>query len=250
VRYPNFYFEKKLWEKGFKYVAGVDEVGRGSFAGPVVAGCIIFPRYFILASQGEALRGRVRVDDSKKLTAKQRERAEEWIKKNALTWGIGSTSVSEINKKGMTAATRSTFRRAIQDANKRGNIRANYLLLDAFYIPYIRGIRMPRKNIKIKNRRAIKVNNISYSGNQLAIVRGDQKSFSIAAASIIAKVYRDNQMQKLGKITKYKKYEWEKNKGYGTRKHQNAIRRYGTTRYHRKKFIETFLSKKTNETNL
>lgn len=94
----------------------------------------------------------------------------------------------------------------------------DFLLIDAFYLPYTKGLR--RKN-------------------QLAIIKGDQKSFSIAAASIIAKVYRDNLMVKLSR--KYEKYGWRKNKGYGTKKHIQAIKKWGITRLHRKQFLSKLL---------
>jgi ribonuclease HII len=96
------------------------------------------------------------------------------------------------------------------------------LLVDSFYIPHVRGLR--RKN-------------------QLAIVRGDEKSYSIAAASIIAKVYRDNLIEKIGLRRIFLKYEWYKNKGYGTKKHREAILKYGLTNHHRLQFVKTFLSR-------
>lgn len=188
-------------------IAGVDEVGRGCFAGPVVAGCVAFWQ----------IPNNIKINDSKKLNPKQRERAAFWIKRNALCYGIGKASVAEINKLGIKKASEIAFRRAIKNCNKR----IDYLLIDAFYIPYIKGLR--RKN-------------------QKPIIKGDNKSVSIAAASIIAKVYRDKLMTKLAQNPKYKKYNWDKNKGYGTLAHRKAIQNNGISRMHRKKFVETFLS--------
>jgi len=206
---PNFSFEKALWKKGYKFIAGVDEVGRGCFAGPVVAGCVVF-------SHKPYKLGNIRVDDSKKLSLKQRREASFWIKENALVWGIGEASVSLINRIGMGKATKVAFRRAIKGVNKK----LDFLLIDAFYIPYVRGLK--RKN-------------------QKAIVDGDEKSLTIAAASIIAKIYRDSLMKKLS--SKHPKYGWERNKGYGTKEHLGALRKYGLTRHHRKQFVATYFKK-------
>lgn len=206
MRLPNFSFEKKLWKK-YRYIAGADEVGRGSFAGPVVAGAVVFP---------PDLKVEVRINDSKKLSQKRREIANKWIRENSLAWGIGEAGVGKINKYGIKKATEIAFRRAIKNCGE-----VNYLLIDAFFVPYVKGLR--RKN-------------------QLPIINGDEKSLSIAAASIIAKVHRDNLMVSLGKKPKYRKYKWQKNKGYGTRKHQKAISKYGITRLHRKLFVRNFVS--------
>lgn len=206
MNFPSFLYEKKLWKKDFKNVAGVDEVGRGSFAGPVVAGVVSFPKDI----EKIDLKGVV-INDSKKLTPKQREKAEVWIKENALFWAVGKASVNQINRLGIVKATQIAFRKAISKN------RTDFLLIDAFYIPYVKGLR--RKN-------------------QLAIVKGDTESMSIAAASIIAKVYRDKLMTDLAKQAKYKKYKWDQNKGYGTLDHRSAIRKYGATVLHRKDFIK------------
>lgn len=201
---PNFSFEKPVWKKGFKAIAGVDEVGRGSFAGPVVAGCVVFSPEVKIPKE-------IVINDSKLVSPKRRLIASDWIKGNAISWGIGEGSVAQINKFGIKKATEIAFRKAIK------KVSPDYLLIDAFYIPYVKGLR--RKN-------------------QMAIVKGDTKSLSIAAASIIAKVYRDKLMTALSKKPKYKKYKWGKNKGYGTRLHRNAIKKYGITKYHRKDFVD------------
>ncbi|MFV1917372.1 MAG: ribonuclease HII [Patescibacteria group bacterium] len=212
---PSYYFEKKLWSKGIEFIAGADEVGRGCFAGPVVAAVVAFAPDYEL---GE------RIDDSKKLTYLQRTIAEKWIKKNVLTWGVGEASTALINRLGMGKATKVAFRKAVKAANlklKVQNEKLEYLLIDAFYVPYLRSF--PRSK-------------------QLAITKGDGKSISIAAASIVAKVYRDSLMEKIGNHSRYKKYDWENNKGYGTKNHQEAILNYGITGYHRKQFVDTFLN--------
>lgn len=218
---PNFRYENELLRKGYKHIAGVDEVGRGCFAGPLVAAAVAFAPgsnyQFPITSKFSK---DIVINDSKQLTPRARERAAEWIKKNAIGWGIGEVSVAKINRLGIKKASEIAFRKAIATC---GNI--DYLLVDAFYIPYVKGLR--RKN-------------------QLAITKGDTKSISIAAASIIAKVYRDNLMSKLARNRKYKKYGWGRNKGYGTKEHQNAIQKYGTTRLHRKQFIETWQKKLRN----
>jgi len=242
---PDFSYEKKLWREGFRVVAGVDEVGRGCFAGPVVAAAVAFAP--MANAKWQMLSG-IRIDDSKKLTPGQREGAEGWIKENALTWGIGEASVATINRLGMAKATKMAFRRAIAQAQERlrykdtNNILISqypsieYLLVDAFFIPNVPNL--PTRRRKDKKGRYWK----NPKGRQLAIINGDEISASIAAASIIAKVYRDKLMTNLSKQSNYKKYGWEKNKGYGTKEHQEAIKKYGITRLHRKQFVETFLN--------
>lgn len=208
MTFPNFSFERVLWKKGHEFVAGVDEVGRGCLAGSVVAGCVVFAKETVVPKG-------IRIDDSKKLTAKQREKAASWIKENAF-WGIGSAPASLINRSGIGKATKTAFRRAITEVRAKNPI--DFLLIDAFYIPWVKGLK--RKN-------------------QEAIIKGDGKSLTIGAASIIAKVYRDSEMKKLSR--KYPKYGWEKNKGYGTKEHQVAIKKYGITRLHRKLFVRNFI---------
>lgn len=214
---PTFSEEKKLWQRGFKFVVGVDEVGRGAFAGPVVAAAVVFQPKIVNLRPHEGQK--IIIDDSKKLKPRQREKSAIWIKENAIGWGIGEVGPSFINRLHMARATKMAFRQAIADCQKKLKIRLDFLLIDAFYVPYVRGLR--RKH-------------------QKAIINGDQKSFSIAAASIVAKVYRDKLMQKLGR--KYTGYGWGRNKGYGTSEHQKAIKRYGLTRWHRKDFLRNLTS--------
>ncbi len=218
---PDFKYEKSFWNlpaqvgKGYRLIAGADEVGRGAYAGPVVAACVVFPKDLKI-DEG------IVINDSKKLKPRQREKAALWIEKNSLIFGIGESPVSVINRLGIVPATQIAFRSAIANANKRLATPIDYLLMDAFYLPYIKGLPISR---------------------QKAIIKGDAKSLSIAAASVIAKVYRDKIMLKHSKNPKYKKYGWGRNKGYGTREHQNAIKEFGTTNLHRTLFVETFLNK-------
>ena len=210
---PNFSIEKRLQKKCYRINAGVDEVGRGSFAGPVVAGCVVFNQK--LKIKDLILYG-IQINDSKKLSPARRKKADKWIRENSLAWGVGLASVSQINKLGIKKATEIAFRKAIRSCG----VEINYLLIDAFFIPYVRGLR--RKN-------------------QKAITKGDTKSISIAAASIVAKVYRDEIMTELDSRPLYKNYLWGKNKGYGTAEHRNAIKKYGTTKFHRKLFVKSWL---------
>lgn len=219
---PDFSFEKGCSKKGFKFIAGMDEVGRGCFAGPVVAGCVIFSSDYIRSVK----RVSVKVNDSKKLSSKQREIVDKWVKDNLIIFGIGEASVAVINNLGIKKATEMAFRKAISNANeklaKSSSNKIDYLLIDAFYAPFIKGLR--RKN-------------------QKPIIKGDTKSISIAAASIVAKVYRDTLMEELSKNKQYKKYAWEKNKGYGTKEHRDVILKYGITRMHRKQFVSKYIVK-------
>jgi ribonuclease HII len=241
MRLPDFSFEKKLHRQGYKLIAGVDEVGRGCFAGAVVAGCVVFgldgvlplgsPKAFPPANKlGAPSLGppasrhpSVIINDSKRLSQKQREIADKWIRKNAYAFGIGLASVAQINKLGIKKATEIAFRKAIVNCKSTSSsaVKIDYLLIDAFYIPYVKGLR--RKN-------------------QKAIVKGDALSISIAAASIIAKVYRDKLMTVLAKEPKFRKYKWHKNKGYGTTEHREIIRKHGATRLHRKQFVRSYVS--------
>jgi len=238
IKFPDFYFERNLWNKGYKVIAGCDEVGRGCFAGPVIAGACVFSRGKKLTYKSLSLQG-IKINDSKKLSCAQREKADKWIKSNCMAWGIGVGSVAEINRTGIVKATNSAFRRSIKALMNTSDIRVDYLLVDAFYIPYIRNLSMPRNmhrsvNKKVKEKRLYK-----FSGRQMAIISGDEKSLSIAAASIIAKVYRDKLMARLADF--FPDYGWQNNKGYGTEIHRDAIIRNGLTRHHRKQFVQTFI---------
>lgn len=195
--------EKKLWNSGYSMVCGIDEVGRGSFAGPVCVGAVIFPK------RCELLNG---VADSKLLKPRQREKLAEQIKERAISWSVAEVGVASINKVGIGKATQIAFRKAIKLLDKK----PDFVLVDAFYINHF-------------NRK-----------NQKAVRDGDTVCASISAASIIAKVYRDKLMRKLSK--KYPHYGFAKHKGYGTKKHQQALKKYGLSRIHRTSFnLQKFL---------
>lgn len=194
---PTLNYEKSLWKNGYEFVCGIDEVGRGCFAGPVVVGAVIFPKNCELLKD---------VADSKLLRPKVRQNLELIIKERAVAWAIAEVSVFIINKVGIGKATQVAFRKAIKSLQ----IKTDYVLVDGF-----------------------KVKQFSQR-KQKAIIKGDQLCFSIAAASIIAKVYRDDLMRKLHE--KYPNYGFDKHKGYGTKEHQNAIKRYGLSKIHRKSF--------------
>lgn len=206
---PNFSYEKRLWRKRYRLIAGVDEVGRGAFAGPIVVGAVIFPKQII------EING---LNDSKLLKPRFREQLDREIKEKALAWDVTEVGVGVINRIGIGKATLKAMRKTIKDLERKGFL-PDYVLVDYFYIPYLRGVGKKR---------------------QLGIKKGDQKSFSIAAASVIAKVHRDKIMRSLARKPRYKKYLWGKNKGYGTKVHRKAILRYGLSRYHRKKFVENW----------
>ena len=227
---PDLYYEKMLWERGLERVAGLDEVGRGSFAGPVVAGAVVFDKSINIGLTVNRFGEKVVIRDSKRMTVKQRGIAADWIAKHALEYGIGEVSVDDINSKGIITATSSAFRRAAKNLNNKLKTRVEYLLVDAFFVPSIRGY--PVGSVKDNMGQA-----------QAAIPKGDSISFSIAAASIIAKVYRDELMKELSRSDKrYKKYAWHSNKGYGTKWHRNAIREHGICEHHRKQFVSKLLN--------
>ena len=196
--------EELLWKEGYSYVCGLDEVGRGSFAGPVVAGAVIFPQDVVLPEG---------IADSKLLKPRQRERVAACIKEQALSWSVAEISVANINKVGIGKATQMAFRKAIKTLEKS----PEFVLIDAFYVNHF-------------NRK-----------RQKPIKDGDKICASISAASIIAKVYRDKLMKRLHR--KYPEYGFAKHKGYGTKQHQEAIKKFGLSRVHRKSFnLSKFLS--------
>lgn len=232
---PNFHYERKLFKNGFSIVAGLDEVGRGSLAGPIVVGATVFDKetsdkFFKL----NKLDKKIVINDSKKLTELQRIRANKFIRKNVLAFGVGTVSARKINKIGIVKATEMAYRKAIISANSKTEKRVEYLLIDAFYIPYLSNY--PSFIRSTKNKKTCG-KYLAGTHRQLPIIKGDEKSVSIAAASIVAKVYRDNYMTKKSKIAKYRKYCWDKNKGYGTSAHRVALLKYGKTIYHRNLFL-------------
>lgn len=197
------------------FIVGMDEVGRGALAGPVVAAAACFDIPYAVNDP----RVPVRIDDSKKLTAKQRAESASWIYKNAVSVGIGKGSVTRINNRGIVGAAHFAFRMALREIEQASILSINYVLIDAFYIPRLGKLT---------------------KSQQQPIIKGDQKEFSIAAASIVAKVYRDSLMQKLGNCAIYLPYNWVQNKGYGTSEHTLAIKNLGTTKHHRKLFVRNY----------
>lgn len=195
--------ESKLWEQGYNLICGIDEVGRGCFAGPVVAGAVVF------SSLSKIPDG---IADSKLLKPETREVLAEKIKDCAEAWAVGLIDVLDINKVGIGKATQMAFRKAISNLSKT----PDFVLIDAFYINHFkRDIQKPVKN-------------------------GDKLSVSIAAASIVAKVFRDNLMTKLD--LKFPEYGFSKHKGYGTKFHQEAIKKFGLSKLHRSSFnLQKFL---------
>ncbi|MBI3342063.1 ribonuclease HII [Candidatus Curtissbacteria bacterium] len=199
---PTLALETSYWKKGFINVCGIDEVGRGSWAGPLVVAGVILPQNF---KQPDNLR------DSKLVPANQRENLSELIIKTAKAYSIVEIKSQVIDKIGLTKATNVAFRKVLNTINPK----ADFTLIDAFYI----------KHISKKRQQAIK--------------NGDKICASIAAASVIAKVYRDNLMKNLHKH--YPKYGFNNHVGYGTREHQQAIKIYGLSKIHRKSYNLDFL---------
>jgi len=188
-------FEKALWEGGKRYIAGVDEAGRGPLAGPVVASAVIFPPDVSIAG----------IRDSKQLTPKRREELFREIQNRALAFATGIVSEKEIDRINILQATFKAMRMAIGSLS----IRPEHVFID--------GLPLPEKIYP-----------------QTPIVRGDRRSFSIAAASIVAKVTRDRMMVAYDEI--YPQYGFARHKGYGTKQHVEAIRKYGLCEIHRKSF--------------
>lgn len=197
---PSFAAELKFHRQGLLSVAGLDEVGRGAWAGPLVAGAVILPE------PTRALRKCLTsVDDSKLLTPEQREACAAIIHQHALAYSIGIASVDEVDVLGLTHATREAMGRAL--ATLHGQPQA--LLIDAFPLPTVP---LPQR----------------------AIIQGDSYSYSIAAASIIAKVARDAMMRTLDE--QYPQYGFASNKGYGTEAHQAALKQFGPSPIHRRSY--------------
>ena len=191
----NLEYEKKLYKEGYKLIAGIDEVGRGPLVGPVVTACVILPINFNLEG----------LTDSKKLTEKKREAFFDIIMEKAISVGIGIMDEDVIDKVNIYEATKL----AMYDAIKKSNVKPDFLLIDA--------MKLEETDIP-----------------SLSIIKGDLKSISISAASVIAKVTRDRMMDELHE--KYPMYNFKKNKGYPTKEHVQAIEKYGIIKEHRKTF--------------
>ncbi len=201
-------FEEQAYQDGYQYIAGLDEVGRGPIAGPVVAGAVILPQGFRLAG----------VNDSKKLTARKRSSLAGKIKKQALAWSVVSIYPPYLDQINILNATRQAMTLAVSHLN----IEPDYLLIDA--------LKLDDVNIK-----------------QRAIIKGDSLSISIACASIIAKVDRDESMREFDSI--FPGYNFSQHKGYATREHLEKLFDLGPCMIHRKSFepVKSMLSGGNNE---
>ena len=197
-----FFFERQHWQNNEPYIAGIDEVGRGCLAGPVVTAAVILDDSFDL----------IDVNDSKQLSATKREKLYPQIIAEAKSVGIGVCTNQEIDELGILNATKVAMKKAIQNLE----IKPQHLLVDAVQIP----TEIPKT----------------------VMFKGDAKSISIAAASIVAKEYRDHLMASYHRL--YPNYGFDKNVGYGTAQHLAAIKNYGITPIHRKTFepIPQFLN--------
>lgn len=187
-------YEEKLYEDGCNFIAGIDEVGRGPLVGSVVSACVILPKGFI--PEG--------LNDSKKLTEKQRNKFYEIIKENAISIGIGVVGPEEIDEINIYQASKKSMMLAIENCNHK----IDHLLIDAMKL-----------DTDIPN---------------TSIIKGDSKSISIAAASVIAKVTRDAMMYELD--IKYPLYGYKNHKGYPTKSHVEAINKYGLIDGYRKTY--------------
>jgi ribonuclease HII len=199
-KFPNVDRERRLLRRGFVRVAGLDEAGRGAWAGPLAAGAVILPPP--LPSLRKGLAG---VRDSKLMTPLQRKAAAERIRSIALAWSVGSASAEEVDALGPLQATRLAMLRAIQELSAD----PDHLLIDYLVLP---GSPLP----------------------QTAVIHGDLICLSIAAASVLAKTWRDEQMVALEQI--YQGYGFARHKGYGTRQHFDALLRLGACPEHRRSY--------------
>ncbi|MEE0928536.1 MAG: ribonuclease HII [Acutalibacteraceae bacterium] len=190
--------EKEIRKKGYTFVCGVDEAGRGPLAGPVCAAAVVF-------EEGVTIEG---INDSKKLSEKKREALFEVIKERALAYGIAFADVAEIEEYNILGATYLAMNRAIEQLGDK----VDFALIDGNRVP---------KDIKVDCQ---------------TVVKGDAKSVSIAAASILAKVTRDRLL--LDYDEKYPEYGFKKHKGYGTAEHMQAIREHGMCEVHRPSFLK------------
>ena len=189
-------YENELYDKGIKYIGGVDEVGRGPLIGPVVASCVVLSKDFILEG----------LTDSKKLSEKKRNIFYDYIINNCVAYGIGIVSPEEIDEINIYEASRKAMIIAINKVREQINL--EHVLIDAMPI-----------NLDIAT---------------TSIIKGDAKSISIAAASVVAKVTRDSMMYELDK--KYPMYGFASHKGYPTKKHIEAIHKYGLIDGYRKTY--------------
>ena len=190
------FYEKKLWSSGINNIAGIDEAGRGPLAGPVVAASVILPVDYYNSE----------IKDSKKLTPKKRDKLFEVITRDAVSYGIGIVDNYEIDRINILEATM----KAMQISINNLNVIPDYILVDGNHF----------FNCEI---------------NYKLIIKGDSKSLSIAAASILAKVTRDRLMNDY--TINYPEYNFSKHKGYGTKEHIHLIKKFGKSPIHRKSFL-------------
>jgi ribonuclease HII len=200
--FPTLEYEQYLWKGGFSHVAGIDEAGRGAWAGPVAAAAVILPCDITLLEKLEGVR------DSKLMTPAARESWAPRIKEAALAWGVGFASSQEIDTMGIVPATRLAALRALE-AFQPQPCPPDYLLTD--YLVF-RELALP----------------------QTALVKGDRLSLSVAAASVLAKTARDAIMRELD--GEYPTYGFARHKGYGTAFHRQTINRSGFCPHHRRSF--------------
>ena len=205
--------EDELRAAGYRYIAGIDEVGRGPLAGPVYAACVILPEDFDVPG----------INDSKKLSAKKREELSDIIKERAVAWGIGIADNNEIDELNILEATKTAMKRAI--AAVRDMLSEKGLLTTG-------GVAHAQDMLLID---AVKLDAGMPSES---IIKGDEKCLCIAAASIVAKVARDSFMTEMDGV--YPGYDFAGNKGYGTAKHYEGLRTLGKTPIHRKTFLRKF----------
>jgi ribonuclease HII len=196
---PDLEFEQALWLQKIHFIAGLDEAGRGAWAGPVAAGAVILP------SNLEILHSLHGVRDSKELNPEQRCALAPVIKEQALAWAVGLCSAAEIDAVGILPATRLAMQRALKALTRS----ADHLLIDALFL-------------------------LDEGCPQTALIKGDQRSLSIAAASILAKTTRDAWMVESESL--YPQYAFARHKGYGTALHQQRLALYGPCAIHRRSF--------------
>ena len=203
--------EEEFYQKGITSIAGIDEAGRGPLAGPVVVACVVMPKDSMIEG----------VNDSKKVSEKKREKLYEQITEEALGFGVGIISQEEIDRINILNATKEGLTVAIKEMEKdlqekqRGFEKPEIILVDALT--------------------KIDTDHIPYK----SIIKGDAKSYSIAAASIVAKVTRDRIMRAWDEV--YPMYGFEKHKGYGTAAHIAAIKEYGLCPLHRRSFVKNIV---------
>ncbi|HAH04555.1 MAG: Ribonuclease HII [Parcubacteria group bacterium GW2011_GWA2_43_17] len=213
MKYPDYNLEQELIRQGYKNIVGVDEVGRGAWAGPIVAGAVlIFNPGFLIDRQQKIINAKCHglgiknlpVRDSKLLSAKQREEIFEALK-NKIIWSVGVVAVKEIDQIGLGRANILVMQRAVKNLR----VKPGYLLLD-------------------------KVSGFSHHLPWRSIIKGDEKVLSISLAAIIAKVWRDRLMANFHK--KYPDYNFHRHKGYGTAGHQKCLTEFGPCAIHRLSF--------------